>query len=137
MNSHGYEPARITFGGRDGDGQAAPSVAGAVAVDGSAPGQTGLAAGTEIWRDPARTAPERVSDLLSRMTLAEKMAQLHAMGIRHVATMHNFGCLDPALVERSMTLFAREVMPAVAAETSTRDRTCGSERTSEALRRSR
>lgn len=44
-------------------------------------------------------------------TVAEKMAQLHAMGIRHVATMHNFGALDPALVERSMTLFALEVMP--------------------------
>src|SRR4051812_15101812 len=46
-------------------------------------------------------------------TVAKKMARLHAMGIRHVATMHNFGGLDPALVERSMTLFAREVMPRV------------------------
>jgi len=46
-------------------------------------------------------------------TVAEKMCQLHEMGIRHVATMHNFGALDPALVERSMTLFAREVMPRV------------------------
>ena len=46
-------------------------------------------------------------------TVAEKMAQLHEMGIRHVATMHNFGAQDPALVERSMTLFAREVMPRV------------------------
>jgi hypothetical protein len=27
--------------------------------------------------------------------------------------MHNFGGLDPALVERSMTMFAREVMPRV------------------------
>ena len=44
-------------------------------------------------------------------TVAEKMSRLHEMGIRHVATMHNFGALDPALVERSMTLFAREVMP--------------------------
>jgi alkanesulfonate monooxygenase SsuD/methylene tetrahydromethanopterin reductase-like flavin-dependent oxidoreductase (luciferase family) len=44
-------------------------------------------------------------------TVAEKMCRLHEMGIRHVATMHNFGALDPALVERSMTLFAREVMP--------------------------
>ena len=44
-------------------------------------------------------------------TVAEKMRRLHDMGIRHVATMHNFGALDPALVERSMTLFAREVMP--------------------------
>jgi len=46
-------------------------------------------------------------------TVAEKMCQLHEMGIRHVATMHNFGALDSALVERSMTLFAREVMPLV------------------------
>ena len=46
-------------------------------------------------------------------TVAGKMLQLHEMGIRHVATMHNFGALDPALVERSMTLFAREVMPQV------------------------
>jgi alkanesulfonate monooxygenase SsuD/methylene tetrahydromethanopterin reductase-like flavin-dependent oxidoreductase (luciferase family) len=48
-------------------------------------------------------------------TVTEKMCQLHEMGLRHVATMHNFGALDPSLVERSMTLFAREVMPAVAA----------------------
>jgi len=44
-------------------------------------------------------------------TVAQKIARLREMGIRHVATMHNFGALDPALVERSMTLFAREVMP--------------------------
>jgi alkanesulfonate monooxygenase SsuD/methylene tetrahydromethanopterin reductase-like flavin-dependent oxidoreductase (luciferase family) len=44
-------------------------------------------------------------------TVAEKVRRLHEMGIRHVATMHNFGALAPALVERSMTLFAREVMP--------------------------
>ena len=47
-------------------------------------------------------------------TVAGKMRALHAMGVRHVATMHNFGALDPKLVERSMTLFAREVMPAIA-----------------------
>ena len=46
-------------------------------------------------------------------TVAAKMRRLREMGIRHVATMHNFGALDPALVERSMTLFAKEVMPAV------------------------
>ena len=70
-------------------------------------------------------------------TVARKMAGLHAMGIRHVATMHNFGGLDPALVERSMTLFAREVMPAVLSGTSTRARTCGSARSSAAIRRLR
>jgi alkanesulfonate monooxygenase SsuD/methylene tetrahydromethanopterin reductase-like flavin-dependent oxidoreductase (luciferase family) len=47
-------------------------------------------------------------------TVTEKMCRLHQMGIRHVATMHNFGALRPDLVERSMTLFANEVMPAVA-----------------------
>ena len=46
-------------------------------------------------------------------TVADKMRRLREMGIRHVATMHNFGALDPALVERSMTLFAKEVMPAL------------------------
>src|SRR5436853_5511564 len=45
--------------------------------------------------------------------VAEKMSRLHEMGIRHVATMHNFGALDPALVERSMSMFAKEVMPRV------------------------
>ncbi len=48
-------------------------------------------------------------------TVANKVCQLHEMGIRHVATMHNFGALPPSLVERSMTMFANEVMPAVAA----------------------
>src|SRR5258707_1136013 len=41
------------------------------------------------------------------------VAVLAREGAFHVATMHNFGALDPALVERSMTLFAREVMPKV------------------------
>lgn len=48
-------------------------------------------------------------------TVTTKMCRLHEMGIRHVATMHNFGNLPVNLVERSMTLFARDVMPAVAA----------------------
>ena len=61
-------------------------------------------------------------------TVAGKMRQLHAMGIRHVATMHNFGALDPALVKRSMTLFARDVMPALLSASSTRARTSGSAR---------
>jgi alkanesulfonate monooxygenase SsuD/methylene tetrahydromethanopterin reductase-like flavin-dependent oxidoreductase (luciferase family) len=47
-------------------------------------------------------------------TVTRKMVQLHEMGIRHVSTLHNFGGLSPQLVERSMTMFAREVMPAVA-----------------------
>jgi alkanesulfonate monooxygenase SsuD/methylene tetrahydromethanopterin reductase-like flavin-dependent oxidoreductase (luciferase family) len=48
-------------------------------------------------------------------TVVDKLCRLHEMGIRHIATMHNFGALDPALVERSMTLFAREAVPAAAA----------------------
>jgi alkanesulfonate monooxygenase SsuD/methylene tetrahydromethanopterin reductase-like flavin-dependent oxidoreductase (luciferase family) len=51
-------------------------------------------------------------------TVAEKMRRLSDIGIRHVATMHNFGALDPALVERSMTLFAREVMPQLSSTTT-------------------
>jgi alkanesulfonate monooxygenase SsuD/methylene tetrahydromethanopterin reductase-like flavin-dependent oxidoreductase (luciferase family) len=51
-------------------------------------------------------------------TVARKMRRLQEMGIRHVATMHNFGALSPAVVERSMTLFAREVMPEVSASRS-------------------
>jgi alkanesulfonate monooxygenase SsuD/methylene tetrahydromethanopterin reductase-like flavin-dependent oxidoreductase (luciferase family) len=45
--------------------------------------------------------------------VTQKMRRLHEMGIRHVATMHNFGALAPDRVERSMSLFAREVAPAV------------------------
>jgi alkanesulfonate monooxygenase SsuD/methylene tetrahydromethanopterin reductase-like flavin-dependent oxidoreductase (luciferase family) len=47
-------------------------------------------------------------------TVAAKIRALHAMGVRHVATMHNFGALEPRIVERSMTLFAREVMGPIA-----------------------
>jgi len=36
---------------------------------------------SEIWRDPTRPAAERVKDLLSRMTLEEKVAQLASIWI--------------------------------------------------------
>jgi len=49
----------------------------------------------------------------SAETVAEKMCGLHEMGIRHVAILNNFGAMAPAVVERSMQRFAREVMPAV------------------------
>lgn len=49
----------------------------------------------------------------SVQTVSAKMHDLYAMGIRHVATMHNFGALEPDLVERSMTMFARDVMPGI------------------------
>lgn len=54
-------------------------------------------------------------------TVAEKMCRLHEMGLRHVATMHNFGALAPDLVERSMTMFAREVMPIVSSRIAVRE----------------
>jgi len=69
----------------------------------------------------------------SVQTVADKVRRLHAMGIRHVATKHNFGALDPELVERSMSLFARKVMPLVSGK-STRARTSGSARSSGAGR---
>ena len=38
-------------------------------------------ADTETWRDPSRPAPDRVADLLGRMTLEEKLAQLGSVWI--------------------------------------------------------
>lgn len=46
-------------------------------------------------------------------TVVDKMVRLHAMGVRHVTTLHNFGALDDALVRASMTRFDQEVMPRV------------------------
>lgn len=47
-------------------------------------------------------------------TVAAKIRRLREMGIRHVATLHNFGALPQHLVERSMKLFASQVMPLAA-----------------------
>ena len=47
-------------------------------------------------------------------TVTRKVCRLHEMGVRHVATLHNFGAMPQAQVERSMLLLARDVMPAVA-----------------------
>ena len=44
-------------------------------------GQERITATTEIWRDPARSAAERVADLLGRMTLEEKVAQLTSIWV--------------------------------------------------------
>ena len=41
----------------------------------------GAQAVAEPWRDPSRPVAERVADLLSRMTLAEKLAQLGSVWI--------------------------------------------------------
>ncbi|HMG63989.1 MAG TPA: hypothetical protein VK599_13655, partial [Streptosporangiaceae bacterium] len=48
-------------------------------VAGQQPGVAGVSrhpAGPEPWRDPSRPAADRAADLLARMTLAEKLAQL-------------------------------------------------------------
>jgi beta-xylosidase len=44
-------------------------------------GQEKITATAEIWRDPARPAAVRVADLLGRMTLAEKVAQLTSIWV--------------------------------------------------------
>lgn len=46
-------------------------------------------------------------------TVTEKMCRLYEMGIRHVAFLGNFGALSQEAVERSMTRFARDVIPAM------------------------
>jgi beta-xylosidase len=45
----------------------------------------GTGTGAEIWRDPACPVDERVADLLSRMTLAEKVAQLGSVWMGAIA----------------------------------------------------
>ncbi len=52
-------------------------------------------------------------------TVIDKVCQLYGMGVRHLATLQNFGALQTELVERSMGLFADEVMPAVARRVGT------------------
>ena len=46
-------------------------------------------------------------------TVIDKMCRLHEMGVRHVSFLGNFGALPAEQVERSMTRFARQVLPAV------------------------
>lgn len=46
-------------------------------------------------------------------TVVDKIRQLQAMGVRHVALLYNFGHLDPVLVRRSLQRIAEEVMPMV------------------------
>ena len=48
-------------------------------MSGPAVSQADIAAGAEPWRDPSRPAAERVADLLGRMTLEEKVAQLGSL----------------------------------------------------------
>src|SRR5580704_11717921 len=45
------------------------------------PVQTGSAGDAELWRDPTATADNRVTDLMRRMTLREKLGQLYALWV--------------------------------------------------------
>ena len=45
------------------------------------PVQTGSADDFELWRDPTASTDDRVTDLLSRMTLREKLGQLYALWV--------------------------------------------------------
>jgi hypothetical protein len=47
----------------------------------TAPAVPGTEATAEPWRDPSRPVAERVADLLGRMTLAEKLAQLGSVWV--------------------------------------------------------
>jgi beta-xylosidase len=56
----------------------------------------------EVWRDPRRPVAERVADLLDRMTLAEKVAQLYgiwlgASGMDDEVAPFQHELVDPAL----------------------------------------
>lgn len=47
-------------------------------------------------------------------TVADKIVELHRMGVTHIMTLQNFGFLGEAKVHESMRLMAEEVMPRVA-----------------------
>jgi alkanesulfonate monooxygenase SsuD/methylene tetrahydromethanopterin reductase-like flavin-dependent oxidoreductase (luciferase family) len=46
-------------------------------------------------------------------TVANKIVELHQMGIDHIMLLQNFGMMDAELVKTSMRLFMEEVKPAV------------------------
>ena len=50
--------------------------------------------------------------------VAGRLRKLAEMGVTHVMALMNFGALEPERVRQSMSLFAREVMPRVAATPS-------------------
>jgi beta-xylosidase len=47
----------------------------------TAPAVPGTETAAEPWRDPSRPVAERVADLLGRMTLTEKLAQLGSVWV--------------------------------------------------------
>lgn len=63
----------------------------------------------DIYRDPSKSVPERVKDLLGRMSVEEKIAQMHALWLilsedgRHRPRMDDFtGGSDPEAVKKSL-----------------------------------
>jgi beta-xylosidase len=57
----------------------------AARVIAASPVAAGATPDSELWRDPARPVAERVSDLLARMTLEEKLAQLGSVWLSGAA----------------------------------------------------
>lgn len=49
--------------------------------------------------------------------VADKLIALYRMGIKHVMTLHNFGLMPHAEVEKSMRLMVEKVLPRVRAAT--------------------
>src|SRR5689334_3070570 len=65
---------------------------------------SGPEAAAEAWRDPSRPVAERVADLLGRMTLAEKLAQLGSVWVGaaddgFAPMQHEFSAEEPPLDE--------------------------------------
>src|SRR5262245_12657551 len=63
----------------------------------------------DIYKDPSKSVPERVKDLLGRMNVDEKIAQMHALWLllaedgRHRPRMDDFtGGTDPEAVKKSL-----------------------------------
>jgi beta-glucosidase len=66
-----------------------------VLVAASLPGTAGVAQNPPLYRDPARGADERAADLLGRMTLEEKVAQLEGIWKRNTAIQKPDGTFNP------------------------------------------
>jgi beta-xylosidase len=55
------------------------------------------------WRDPARPVDERVDDLIGRMTLAEKIAQLYGVWVDAQTTAEDVAPLQHELIDASLS----------------------------------
>jgi beta-xylosidase len=57
----------------------------------------------QTWRDPARPVDERVDDLIGRMTLAEKIAQLYGAWVDAQTTAEDVAPLQHELIDGSLS----------------------------------